>query len=91
MKQNKQCECYTKKTFILFPVKITSSQSDFMLKCSNFMTKSLCHAPIEACAIFWLPLKRKRLLRIYLQSSLMLMRAKFDFYHIMVKHCCSAT
>jgi len=56
------------KTFTLFPVEITSSQSDFTLKCSNFTTNSLCHAPIKACAILWLPLKRKRLLRIYLQS-----------------------
>jgi len=55
------------------------------------MTNSLCQAPTEACAIFWLPLKRKRLLRIYLQSNLMLMRAKLNFYHSMAKHCCSAT
>jgi len=55
------------------------------------MTNTLCHHPTEACAIFSLPLKRKRLLRIYLKSDLMLMRAKFDFYHIIVKHCCSAT
>jgi len=33
----------------------------------------------------WLPLKRKRLLRIYLQFNLMLMRTKFDFYHFMAK------
>jgi len=36
-KQNKQCKNYKKTPFTLFPVKITSSQSDFMLKCSNFM------------------------------------------------------
>jgi len=43
------------------------------------MTNSLCHAPTEAGAIFWLPLKKKRFLRIYLQSNLMLMWAKFEF------------
>jgi len=80
-----------KKAFTLFPVKLTSSQSDFMLKCSNFMTNSLCHAPIEACAIFWLPLKRKRLLRIYFQSNFMFTRANLSFYHSIAKHCCSAT
>ena len=89
-----------KKTFTLFPVKITSSQSDFMLRCINckllFATckcKQLVSRPnqTEACAILLFRLKKQFANRIYLHTNHCLFGRTLNLYNSMAKHCCSAT
>jgi len=91
-----------KKTFTLFPVKITSSQSDFMLKCSNFILlfatckcKQLASRPnqTEVCAILLLRLKKTMFVnRIYLHTNHCLFGQTLSFYNSMAKallHACN--
>jgi len=49
------------------------------------MTNSLCNAQTEACAIFWLALKKQCLLRIYFHANHCLFGQSLNFYNSTAK------